>query len=89
MVKKKCPGCSESFEEGASFGVHTSKCKCLSLVGQKRMKERQKNNNNNNSLKLLKLDDQQEEDLSEARQSIRDENYLCESDENFPNISIV
>ena len=52
------------------------------------MKERQKKNNNKNSLKLLKLDDQQEEDLSEG-QSIRDDNNLSESDENVPNIPIV
>jgi hypothetical protein len=45
LAKKKCPGCSESFEEGASLPVlwcSQQQMQIFDIGGQKRMKERKR-----------------------------------------------
>lgn len=89
MNTVKCPGCSQTFDQGVAIKAHQRTCAGLRLVGQKRInkrlqnaqiKKRTDNAQKREAAKLARLEGHSLEEIAEERQELRDEL----DDENLP-----
>ena len=89
MNTVKCPGCSQTFDQGVAIKAHQRTCAGLRLIGQKRINKRLQNAQikkqtdnaqKREAAKLARLEGHSLEEIAEERQELRDEL----DDENLP-----
>jgi hypothetical protein len=69
----KCPGCSQTFDQGIAIKAHQRTCAGLRLVGQKRINKRLQNAQKREVAKLARIEGQSMDDIAEERRELREE----------------
>ena len=72
MNTVKCPGCSQTFDQGISIKMHQRKCTALHLAGQKQIKKRVENAQKREAVKLARIEGQTMDDIAEERQELQE-----------------
>ena len=70
MNTVKCPGCSQSFDQGIAIKAHQRFCNGLRLVGQKQIKRRLENAQKREAVKIARIEGQ---DDIEGRREMRED----------------
>ena len=71
MNTVKCPGCSQTFDQGIAIKAHQRTCAGLRLVGQKRINKRLQNAQKREAVKLARIEGQSMDDIVEERRELR------------------
>jgi hypothetical protein len=69
----KCPGCSQTFDQGIAIKAHQRTCTGLRLVGQKRINKRLQNAQKREAVKLARIEGQTMDDIVEERRELRED----------------
>jgi len=69
----KCPGCSQTFDQGIAIKAHQRTCSGLRLVGQKRINKRLQNAQKCGAVILAKIEGQSMDDIVEERRELRED----------------
>ena len=69
----KCPGCSQTFDQGISIKAHQRTCAGLRLIGQKRINKRLQNAQKHEVVKIARIEGQSMDDIVEERRVLREE----------------
>jgi Plavaka transposase len=73
MNTVKCPGCSQTFDQGIAIKAHQRTCVGLRLVGQKRINKRLQNVQKREAVKHARIEGKSIEDIAEERQDLRED----------------
>jgi len=65
MNTVKCPGCSQTFDQGIAIKGHQRTCAGLHLIGQKRINKRLQNAQKREAVKLTRIEGQSIDDIVE------------------------
>ena len=71
MNTVKCPGCSQTFDQGIAIKAHQRTCAGLRLVGQKRINKQLQNAQKREAVKLTRIEGQSMDDIIEERRELR------------------
>ena len=69
----KCPGCSQTFDQGIAIKAHQRTCAGLRLVGQKRINKRLQNAQKHEAVKLARIEGQSMDDIVEECRELQED----------------